>query len=102
MIKLSGPRIVKTNFEVTILSKDDLDEGNGPILDWINFTIKDLMDIDKGLFSYSANGVTVQPSINSCLVPNYLMNFEYAGRLIAKGLVDKINMNVDLTKGLLK
>ena len=111
LIKLSGPRIVKTNFEVTILSKDvkpfhliyqGLDEGNGPILDWINFTIKDLMDINKGLFSYSANGVTVQPSINSCLVPNYLMNFEYAGRLIAKGLVDKINMNVDLTKGLLK
>ena len=60
------------------------------------------MDIDKGLFTYSANGVTVQPSLNSSIVPNYLMHFEYAGRLIAKGLVDKVNMHVDLTKGMVK
>lgn len=27
-----------------------LDDGNGPVLDWINFAIRDLTDVKKGLF----------------------------------------------------
>ncbi len=44
----------------------------------------------------------MQPSPHASLVPNYLTHFRYAGRLIAKGLIEKLDFEVDFTKSFLK
>lgn len=68
----------------------------------MNLAIKDIIDPRKGLFKLSANGVTLQPHPLSSLVPNYLLHFKYIGRLIARGLISRINLEVDFTRSLLK
>lgn len=44
----------------------------------------------------------MQPNPDSFLIPNHLTHFRYAGRLIAKGLIDKLDFEVDFTKSFLK
>lgn len=70
--------------------------------EWIVLALKDILDPQKGLFKLSSNGVTIQPHPHSFLVPNHLTHFRYAGRLIAKGLIDKLDLEVDFNKSFLK
>ena len=64
--------------------------------------LTDILDPAKGLFKLSSNNVALQPSPHSFLVPNHLTHFRYAGRLIAKGLIEKLDFEVDFTKSFLK
>lgn len=47
----------------------------GVTREWITLLIKNLINPDFGLFSLSANGLTVQPNKNSFIIPNHLMYF---------------------------
>jgi len=61
-----------------------------------------VLDPQKGLFTTSANKVSLQPSNFSYLVPNHLVHFRMAGRLIAKSIVEKLEVDIDFTRSFLK
>ena len=88
-------------FSFKNILKKGIDEG-GLTLEWINLTLREILDPNKGLFVTSSNGVTLQPSRTSFLVPNHLLYFKYVGRLIAKSLVSKLNVEIDFTRSFLK
>lgn len=77
-------------------------DGGGITREWMNLILKDVMDTRKGLFQATKNGVSHVISQSSFVVPNHLTHFRYVGRLIAKGLVDGIELEVDLSQSILK
>lgn len=70
--------------------------------EWINLVIKDILDPAKGLFKTSSNKVTLMPNPKSYLVPSHLDHFELVGKLIAKGLIEGLDIEVDFTRSFLK
>ena len=44
----------------------------------------------------------MQPSPLSRLIPDNLLHFKYAGRLVGKSILDGYNCEIDLTKSFLK
>ena len=70
--------------------------------EWFSLMVKEAFNTDKGLFVFSANKVTIQPSPLSFLVVNHLVYFKYIGRIIALSLLRKIEVEVDFTKSMLK
>ncbi|KAL4429870.1 hypothetical protein ABPG74_022893 [Tetrahymena malaccensis] len=88
-------------FDVIFEGESGIDQG-GLSREWIVLALNDILDPQKGLFKLSSNGVTMQPNPHSFLVPNHLTHFRFAGRLIAKGLIEKLDFEVDFTKSFLK
>lgn len=78
-----------------------LDFG-GITREWITLAIKDIFDPLKGLFITSSNGVTLLPNPKSYLIPSHLVHFRHAGRLVAKGLIENLDLEIDLTRSFLK
>lgn len=50
----------------------------------------------------SSNSVTIRPNPLSNIIPSYLSHFEYTGRLVAKGLFEKLDIDIDLSRSFLK
>lgn len=92
LVRLSSVKTVKANFEVSFVNEDGISTTEAMEQEWITLAIKDVTDPNKGLFKSTNNGVSMQPSEGSSVVPNHLLHFKYLGRLIAKGLVDKVNV----------
>ncbi len=67
-------------------------DGGGLTREWIGVALRDLLDPQKGLFITSSNKVSLQPSPLSYLTPNHLLHFRMAGRLIAKGFMEKLEV----------
>jgi len=56
--------------------------------EWFTLISKEIFDPKFGLFRYSTNGMSIQPSPSSRLIPSHLKYMEFAGMLIAKVLFD--------------
>ncbi|EGR30732.1 ubiquitin- hect domain protein, putative [Ichthyophthirius multifiliis] len=101
LIELIPVNLVQRKFEIKFKDEPGVDAG-GPSREFYSQVFKDLLDPQKGFFSVSSNGITMQPSINSCIIPDYLLHFQLAGRLLAKSILDGYTCEVDLTKSFMK
>jgi E3 ubiquitin-protein ligase HUWE1 len=70
--------------------------------DWFTSVVRELMNPNYGLFTHSANQRSMMPSPNSHLVPHHLDYFTFAGRIIARAIVDGQCLDAHLTRGVLK
>lgn len=94
-------QLVRAHFNVNYAHEEGID-GGGLTRDWASRVVKDILDPAKGLFKVVSNGVTMQPDPKSKLIPNYLNIFRFTGRFIAKALISQLDVEVDLTRSLLK
>jgi len=62
----------------------------------------EIFDPRNGLFKVSTTGEGVEPSPFAAAIPYSEKLYEYAGILLAKSIVDKVNVNVMLTGLFLK
>ncbi|KRX02286.1 HECT-domain-containing protein [Pseudocohnilembus persalinus] len=101
ILKLSGPQMVLGKLYITFENEEGLDFG-GLTREWLTLAIKEILDPQKGLFITSSNGITLMPNPNSSIIPSNLHHFRQAGRLVAKGLIEGLELEVDLTRSFLK
>jgi len=61
-----------------------------------------VFDPERGLFKPSENKISYQPNPLSVIIPDHLTQFRMLGRLIAKALIEKWNIEVFFVKSFLK
>ncbi|EAS04336.2 kinesin motor domain protein (macronuclear) [Tetrahymena thermophila SB210] len=93
--------LVTEQFEIVFKDENGVDAG-GLSREFYTIVLKDFLDPYKGFFCPSSNGITTQPSPNSNIIPDHLLHFKYAGRLIAKSILDSFVCEIDLTRSFLK
>ncbi|KAL4487295.1 hypothetical protein ABPG73_005805 [Tetrahymena malaccensis] len=93
--------LVTEQFEIQFKDESGVDAG-GLSREFYTIVLKDFLDPYKGFFYPSSNGITTQPSPYSNIIPDHLLHFKYAGRLIAKSILDNFVCEIDLTRSFLK
>ncbi|KRX01040.1 HECT-domain-containing protein [Pseudocohnilembus persalinus] len=99
--KKNGPQLALSELNVKFKKEEGID-GGGLTREWLTLTLRQIFNPDFGLFTLSSNQVTLRPSPLSYVIPSHLKYFEYAGRLVAKGLMEQIEVEVDFTVSFLK
>lgn len=77
-------------------------DAGGLSREFFSLILKDLIDPNKGFFTPSANGITMQPSPFSSIIPDHLLHFKYAGRILAKSILSNYSCEIDFTRSFLK
>ena len=90
---------VNLNFK---FSKINLFKLGGLTREWLSLLVKDVFDPERGLFKASENKISYQPNPMSVVVPDHLTHFRMLGRLIAKAIIEKWNIEVFFVKSFLK
>ena len=70
--------------------------------EWLSLLVKEVFNPDMGLFKASENKIGYQPNPMSYIVPDHLLHFRMLGRLIAKAIIEKWNIEVYFVKSFLK
>lgn len=70
--------------------------------EWLSLLVKEVFNPDMGLFKASENKIGYQPNPLSHIVPDHLLHFRMLGRLIAKAIIEKWNIEVYFVKSFLK
>ncbi|EAS07044.2 HECT domain ubiquitin transferase (macronuclear) [Tetrahymena thermophila SB210] len=99
--KQDSASLVHQQLIINFEGEAGIDQG-GMAREWINLALKDVLDPRKGLFALSSNKITLQPNPLSCIIPDYLLHFRFAGRLVGLALTNKIDFEIDLTRSFLK
>ena len=84
------------------LQKFNLLKLGGLTREWLSLLVKDVFDPERGLFKASENKISYQPNPMSVVVPDHLTHFRMLGRLIAKAIIEKWNIEVFFVKSFLK
>lgn len=61
-----------------------------------------ILDPKFKLFTYSSNGITCQPSIESASIPNYKTYFKFLGVLLGKAIQSNHSCCINLARNFLK
>ena len=93
--------IISKKLEISFENETGQD-SEGTSREFYTLVFKDLLDPAKGFFEQSPNGITLQPSPLSSIIPNDLLHFKYAGRLVGKAILDGYDCEIDLKKFFLK
>eukprot|EP00825_Cyclidium_porcatum_P007879 TRINITY_DN13954_c0_g1_i1.p1 TRINITY_DN13954_c0_g1~~TRINITY_DN13954_c0_g1_i1.p1 ORF type:complete len:681 (+),score=123.89 TRINITY_DN13954_c0_g1_i1:90-2132(+) len=88
-------------FSVQYLNEEGID-GGGLLSEWFSIVFQKVLQPEFGLFTYSSNGITCQPSITSSLVPNHLLYFQFIGVIAAESILKNKVCGLKLTKNFLK
>lgn len=89
----------KKNIKIQNIGENGVDLG-GLRRNWFTKLSRALFNIDLGLFSLTEN-MTYQPSIQSYSNSNYIQLFKFAGAFIARAILQKEYIDVELTHSFL-
>lgn len=70
--------------------------------EWLSLLVKEVFDPERGFFKASENKIGFQPNPLSLVIPDHLTHFRMLGRLIAKAIIEKWNIEVFFVKSFLK
>lgn len=93
--------ILLGRIKVSFIGEEGFDAG-GPKREWYTLLVKDLFNPGYALFSPSANGRSYQPNPSSYVNPENLKFLNFAGKIIARALIDQINIDAHLTTSFCK
>jgi E3 ubiquitin-protein ligase HUWE1 len=88
-------------FRVFFRDEPARDEG-GVTRDWFSCLVRELFNPHYLLFAPSANGRSAQPNPSSYVEPRHMELFAFAGRVIARALVEGVCLDCHMTRALLK
>ena len=101
-IGLSPPEKFKNYFRVTYVGERGTDAG-GLTVDWFVKVVQQLFNPIYGLFIPTENGLSFQPFVNSAInMDQHLKYFTFAGRFIARAIIQDTPVPAHLTHGVLK
>jgi E3 ubiquitin-protein ligase HUWE1 len=92
-------RRIRVHFQ----GEEGVDAG-GLLREWYTTLVRDLFNPGYGMFELSANGGSVQPradfnSVQPALTLDY---FTFAGRVVARAIIDGLTVSAHLTTGVLR
>jgi E3 ubiquitin-protein ligase HUWE1 len=87
--------------QVSFYGEPGLDAG-GVMIDWMTNLTNAIFNPNHALFIPTANGRASQPNPTSWSVPDHLGLFRFAGRVIARAVIEGIAVDAHLSRSLLK
>ena len=91
----------KRSFRINYINEQGIDAG-GLRRDWFTKLAKELFDPKSGFFKSSGEKLCLQPNPLSIKYPNYKNYFVFAGRFVARAIMENVCINVHLTRPFLK
>lgn len=88
-------------FRVSFLDEEGVDAG-GLRKDWFSSLVKNLFNPNYALFVPSSNGRAYQPSPSSYVNPEHIEYFTFAGKILARALIEGITVEAHMTRAFLK
>lgn len=88
-------------FDVVFNGEQSIDEG-GPTRDWFTTLSKEIFNQNYGLFECSKNTKCYQPSSLSNINPNHIEYFKFAGKYVARSLIEGQCIDAHFTTSFLK
>ncbi len=87
LMKYTPSQFTKHEMRVEFSFQEGIDAG-GPRREWFSLVLREVFSPEKGLFKLSSNGITYQPDPSSILIPDFKNHYRYAGRILAKAIID--------------
>lgn len=88
-------------FLVNYRNEEGIDAG-GLKKDWFSSLIKDLFNPNYALFALNSNGRALQPNPSSYHNPDHINYFNFAGKVLARALIEEVTVEAHLTKAFMK
>lgn len=88
-------------FRINYIDEDGVDAG-GLRKDWFSSLVKNLFNPNYALFVPSSNGRAYQPSPSSYVNPEHIEYFTFAGKILARALIEGITVEAHMTRAFLK
>ena len=99
---LSPPEKFRHHFHISYVGERGYDAG-GLTIDWFVKVVQELFNPIYGLFIPSENGLSFQPFVNSSInLDQHMKYFQFAGRFIARAIIEGVAVPAHLTHGVLK
>jgi hypothetical protein len=96
-----GPDDWRSTLHVTFSGEVGVDAG-GLTREWLELIVRDLFNENYGLFKLSENMQSSQPNPSSGINDGHLDYFRFAGRVIARAVIEGQPVDAHLTAGFLK
>lgn len=95
------PSALLSNFHIKFKGEEGVDNG-GIRRNWFSLLISTIFNPIYGLFVPSSNGINYQPSLSSYINPNHIAYFKFAGKMLARTIIEGLCVDAHLTKAFLK
>ncbi|OHS96224.1 hypothetical protein TRFO_37636 [Tritrichomonas foetus] len=99
---LSSPKdTILQTFKIKFVGERGIDAG-GLTREWFTSLVNELFNPNYALFSPSSNGRSNRPNPSSYVNPDHIAFFRFAGRIIARALIEGIPVSAHFSRGFLK
>ncbi|KAH0790301.1 ubiquitin-protein ligase 1 [Histomonas meleagridis] len=89
------------HINVSFVGENGFDAG-GLRRDWFTSLIKEILNANYALFLPSSNGRSYQPNPASYVNTEHIQYFKFAGKILARALIDNVNVDAHLTTSFCK
>jgi E3 ubiquitin-protein ligase HUWE1 len=100
-LKSKGHADLLGRLQVHFIGEDGIDAG-GLTKNWFATLVKELFNPNYALFAPSANGRSYQPNPTSYTVADHLLWFKFAGKILARALIEGVPVEAHLTTSFCK
>lgn len=99
-LRVRSPSELRGKLNVQFTGEEGVDAG-GLTREWYQLLSREMFNVQNGLFECSADG-SLQPSPSSEVQPDHLSFFKFAGRFVAKAVLDGHLVDVHFTRSFYK
>lgn len=99
-LRVRSPNELRGKLNIQFTGEEGVDAG-GLTREWYQLLSREMFNVQNGLFEHSAEG-SLQPSPGSAVQPDHLSFFRFAGRFVAKAVLDGHLVDVHFTRSFYK